>query len=153
MRTGRALTISGGGASQKQFFGGKEIEKKEKKFRHLPPENFRHPPKISDTPPKIQTPPENFRHPQTPPKNFRHPQKNFRPPQNSRHPPANFRPPRNFQAPPKISDTPKIPDTPRKTSDTPPDQARYPPHLPVDRQTPVNLLPWPNFVAAGNDKC
>ena len=29
------------------------------------------------------------------------------------------------------------------------DQTRYPPR--VDRQTPVNLLPWPNFVAAGND--
>ena len=31
----------------------------------------------------------------------------------------------------------------KKISDNPP--------LPgVDRQTPVNLLPWPNFVAAGN---
>ena len=54
MRTGRALTLSGGRdvcvcASQKDFFGGKEIEKKNfiKRFGGTPPENFRHPPSPS----------------------------------------------------------------------------------------------------------
>ena len=28
---------------------------------------------------------------------------------------------------------------------------RQTPLPPVDRQTPVKILPWPNFVAAGND--
>ena len=64
MRTGRALTVSvGGGASQKDFLGGKEIEKKGKKNLENPtphpnPENFRHPPR------KFQTPPQNFNPPQ-----------------------------------------------------------------------------------------
>ena len=71
MRTGRALTVSGGGVHpRRNFFGGKEIEKKKEKKN-------------------LETPPKNWR-PHTPP------------------------PPR------------------------------------VDRQTPVNLLPWPNFVAASN---
>ena len=49
----------------------------------------------------------------------------------------------------KIGDPPKISDPPERLETPPPrDQARYP--LLVDRQTPVNLLPWPNFIAAGN---
>ena len=31
----------------------------------------------------------------------------------------------------------------------PPPGPDHQPPPPVDRQTPVNLLPWPNFVAAG----
>ena len=66
MRTGRAFTVVGGVcASQKDFFWGKEIEKKkEKKFgdppqniSDTPPQNFRPPPKISDPPRKYQMPP------------------------------------------------------------------------------------------------
>ena len=59
-------------------------------------------------------------------------------------------PPKNFKHPPWKFQThpPKISDTPPENFRLPRDQARYPP--PVDRHTHVNLLPWPNFVAAGN---
>ena len=104
MRTGRALTVSGGCASQQDFFGGERNWKKKKE------KNFRHPPKISDTPP------ENFR------------------PDNHCHPPENFRP----DTPPEISDPPQKfqtapenfrPDTPSKFQTRHPpswDEARYP---------------------------
>ena len=103
MRTGRALTISGGGASQKDFFWGKEIEKKKKK-------------KFGGTPPqKFQTP-----------QNSRHPQKIPDPPKNSRHPPKNSRhPPKNSRHPPKISDTPRKFQTPQNSR--PPQNFRHPP--------------------------
>ena len=109
MRTGRALTVSGGGVCILEgFFGGeKKLKKKEKK------KNWRTPPRKFQTPPEISNPP----------------------------------PPQKFQTPPKISDPP----LPQKFQTPPPwDQARYPPPPRVDRQTPANLLPWPNFVAAGN---
>ena len=56
----------------------------------------------------------------------------------------------------KISDTPpqnlgQTPPPPNLGQTPPPEnleQTTPPPG--VDRQTPVNLLPWPNFVAAGN---
>ena len=55
----------------------------------------------------------------------------------------NLETPRKFQTPPKISDPPK-------NFRHPPGPGQVPPP-PVDRQTPVNLLPWPNFVAAGKN--
>ena len=81
MRTGRALTVSGGGvgASQKNFLGGGELKKKGKK--------------IGDPPETLETPPKNWR-------------------------------------------------PPEKLETTPP---------PVDRHTLVKILPWPNFVVAGNN--
>ena len=95
MRTGRALTVSGGGCIPEGFFWGKEIEKKmKKKIWRNPPENLRHPPENLRPPRKFETPPKNFRPPGT------------------------------------------RPGTP-----------------PVDRHMHVNLLPWPNFVAAGNNTC
>ena len=64
MRTGRALTVSGGGgvgASQKIFLGGKNIEKKRKKNLEDPPQNLEDPPKL-ETPEKLETtpPPRKF---------------------------------------------------------------------------------------------
>ena len=101
-------------------------EKRKKNFRH-PPKKFgadTPPPRKfgSDTPPKIWSrhPPENLE--QTPPQKIwsRHPLKIW-----VRHPP------------------------PKNMGQTPPENlGQTPPH--VDRHTPVNLLPWPNFVAAGN---
>ena len=69
MRTGRALTVSGGGgvnASQKEFFGGKRNwKKKEKQFWSLP--KIWRPPlrKIGDQrpPQNLETPPQNWRTP------------------------------------------------------------------------------------------
>ena len=47
---------------------------------------------------------------------------------------------KNFRTPPEnLGQTPPPPKI----------WVRHPPPR-VDRQTPVNLLPWPNFVAAGN---
>ena len=91
MRTGHALTVSGGvvGASQKNFLGGKKLKKKEKKFGD--------PPKIGDHPPpapqKIgdHTPPN-------PPKKIGDPPKNWRPP-----------PPGKLETPPdKLETTPPL---------------------------------------------
>ena len=96
-----------------------------------PPENLeeppkkRHPPKFGGTPQK--DPPKIWRNPpkkDTPPKFGGTPKKDTPP---KRHPPK--------------KDTPKK-DTPLTRPDTPP----------VDRQTLVKILPWPNFVLAGN-KC
>ena len=64
-------------------------------------------------------------------------------PENFRHPPKNFRHPQKFQTPPFPS---KILDTPLGPGQVPPPPPR------VDRHTPVNLLPWPNFVAGGKNK-
>ena len=61
MRTGRALTIPGVGASQKNFFGGKKIKiekKRKKKLEDAPPR------KIEDPHPPDQTLPSG---PDTPP--------------------------------------------------------------------------------------
>ena len=52
MRTGRALTVSGG-ASQKDFFGGKRNWKKKKKKLEEPPRNFQPPEKLET--PRDQT--------------------------------------------------------------------------------------------------
>ena len=66
MRTGRALTVWGGGwlvYPRIIFGGGKEIEKKKKK-------------KFGDPPRKLETPPENFTHthtPPSPPRKFQNP--------------------------------------------------------------------------------
>ena len=77
--------------------------------------------------------------------------KNFRPPRKfgadtppkiwSRHPPKNSRPPlRKFGA-----------DTPPENSRPPPKiWSRHSPPLLTESQTRVKILPWPNFVAAGN---
>ena len=134
MRTGRALTVSGGrGASQKNFFGGKINWKKKRK------KNFRHPPRKFGS----DTPPETMGHTPTPPRKYG----------------SDTPPPENLgQTPPKYgSDTPpklwvRHPPPPENLGQTPPPQKNLeqtPPH--VDRQTPVNLLPWPNFVAAGKN--
>ena len=107
MRTGRALTVSGRGgvgASQKKFFGGKEIEKKKRKKIWRPPKNWRPPEKL-ENPQKLETPLEKLETP----KKLENPPKNWRPP---------------------------------------PPQDQTPP---VDRHTLVKILPWPNFVAAGNN--
>ena len=88
--------------------------------------------KNSDTPRKFQTHPRKF---QTRP------------------------PPKISDTPPKISDQTPIPpqnfrpDTPPKCfrHHTPPRTRPGTPSPPVDRHTPVNLLPWPNFVAAGKN--
>ena len=59
-----------------------------------------------------------------------------------RHPPENLGqtvPPRKFGS-----------DPPENLGQTPPRKFGPDPTPRVDRQTPVNLLPWPNFVAAGN---
>ena len=77
------------------------------------------------------------------------------PPQNSEQTP----PPENLgQTPPpqNLGQTPP----PENLGQTPPQKiwVRHPPQKfgsdtppRVDRQTPVNLLPWPNFVAAGKN--
>ena len=62
MRTGRALTVSGGGGvhPRRIFWGEKKLKKKKKEkkiWRNPPPENFRPPRKIGD-PPKISDPPK-----------------------------------------------------------------------------------------------
>ena len=54
---------------------------------------------------------------------------------------------RNWKKGKKNSDTP----LPRKFQTPPPGSGQVPPPPPVERHTPVNLLPWPNFVAAGNN--
>ena len=117
-----------GGASQKKFLG--------KKF----------------DPPKIWRPPENL---ETPRKFGKIPPEKLE----TRDPPSQNigDPPKNWWSPPKFGDPEKL-VIPRKiggfspprdqTSTPPPDQT---PHPAVDRQTPVNSLPWPNFVAAGNN--
>ena len=59
MRTGRALTVSGGGgvaASQKNFLGGKIGKEKEKKIG-APPQKIRDPPKKIGDPPLWTRPP------------------------------------------------------------------------------------------------
>ena len=84
MHTGRALTISGAGggcggvggcASQKNFLGGKEIEKKRKKISDTPPKKI-----LSRPPPQNlgQTPPRKFGSDNPPPKIWvRHPPRKF----------------------------------------------------------------------------
>ena len=134
MRTGRALTVSGGWGvvgwlvhPRNNFLGEKKKKKLKKKNEK---KNLEHPPRKFQTPPKNWRPPEKF---QTPPEKLE------------------TRPQENFSHPPETLETPplKFSDIPLKNSDTPRDQTRYPPP-PVDRHTPLNLLPWPNFVAAGN---
>ena len=78
MRTGRVLTVSGGGGRvhpRRIFWGGKEIEKKGKKNLEDPPQknSGNHPLKIADTPPKFQTPPKKFQTPHRPPRKFQTP--------------------------------------------------------------------------------
>ena len=68
-------------------------------------------------------------------------------------------PPENLEQTPPPKFGADTPPPPRKFgADTPPENFRHPPGTRpgtspprVDRHTPVNLLPWPNFVAAGND--
>ena len=60
MRTGRALTVSGGGVHPRRIFLGEKKLKRKKKEKKIwdPPKNFRAPPpKISDTPRNRPTPP------------------------------------------------------------------------------------------------
>ena len=99
MRTGRMLTV---------FWWSPPLEN----FR--PPENFRHPPKISDTP-----------------QNFRPPLRKFQTPENFRHPPKISDTPLKIQTPQKIQTPPKISD--------PPENCRQP--LPENLETPhVNRM-------------
>ena len=67
MRTGRTLTILGGGigASQKDFFWEKKLKKKKKHFWR-PPKNLETPPKFGETPQNLEEPPQNLENP--PPK-------------------------------------------------------------------------------------
>ena len=125
MRTGRALTVSEGrggvGASQKEFFGGKEIEKKKKK-------KFWRPPKFGEPPPprKFGEPPQIWRNP---PRDQTHP-----PPENSENPHQIWRnPPRDQTHPP----TPRTRPTPTCGQNS--------------WHTLLKILPWPNFVAAGKN--
>ena len=123
MRTGRSVTVSGGGGLHpRRNFGEKKLEKKLelKKIELPPPKNWRplwkiedlsknwRPPQKLETPKKLETPWK-----------IGDPLKNWRPPQNWR-PPKNWRPPGR------------------------------PPPLLTESQTGVKILPWPNFVAAGN---
>ena len=81
MRTGRALTVSGGVMHPRRNFGKKNLKKK---FGEplSPPRKIGDPQKIGDTPPeKLETPP--FKKLETPPKNWRHRPPGTRPP----HPP------------------------------------------------------------------
>ena len=56
-------------------------------------------------------------------------------------------PPEKLETPPKIGDPPKNWRPPQKIGG-PPEKLETPPR--VDRHTLVKILPWPNFVAAGN---
>ena len=97
MRTGRALTVSGGGGlvHPRRNFWEKRFEKKKKK--NLKKKKLEEPP-----PPKIW-----------------------------RHPPGKLETP--WDQTPSRDQTPPGPDPPLTES-----------------QTRVKILPWPNFVAAGN---
>ena len=104
MRTGRSVTVSGGGASQKNFWG-KKIRKKIwikkkiwlKKFELnkiwiIPPH-----PQIGDPPKKLETPPPPEKL-ETPwkigdPRKIGDPLKNWRPPEKLETPLKNWRPP------------------------------------------------------------
>ena len=139
MCTGCTLTVSGGRVRvhpSRIFFGWKRNWKKK--------EN-----KISDTPP------ENFR-PDTPAENFKHPPKISHHTPSPPHPKISDSPPQNFRphTPPRKFQTRQPPSPPENfRPDIPPAGTRpgTPPPR-VDRQTPVNLLPWPNFVAAGKKR-
>ena len=110
MRTGRALTVSGGGGwcIPEEILGKKNLKKKKK--------NWRPPQKLETTPRKLEYPP----------------------------------PPRKIGEPPQIGDPPPGTRPPPPGTRSPPPGTRSPP---VDRQTLVKILPWPNFVAAGNQSC
>ena len=120
MRTGRALTVVGGGVHHRRifFWRGKKLKKEEKKFQ-TPPRKFQTPPRkfgadppqnLEQTPPPpkkfgADTPPKFGA--DTPPKIWsRHPPENLEqtPPQNlEQTPPENLEqtpPPRKFQTPP-----------------------------------------------------
>ena len=144
MRTGRSLTVLG-------KFGNLET----------PPQNWRPPEKLETHPP---------------PKNWRTPS----PPEKLENPPPGPDPPKKFGEPPtKLEDPPKIWRTPRDQTTHPPENLENPPgpdhhppkknfgdppknwRPPGTRPTPpprgqnswhtlLKILPWPNFVAAGN---
>ena len=90
MRTGRTLTVSGGGGGQglvhpRRIFWEKKIEKKRKKNLETP-QIWRPslPPPNLETPQKFGDPPENL---EDPPKIWR-PPKNLEPPPGPDHPPC-----------------------------------------------------------------
>ena len=119
MRTGRALTVSGGGGGlvhPRRIFlgGGRKLKKKRKK-------NFGDPPKIWRTPSKNWRPPENLETPE----NLEDPPKIWRPPNIWRHPPT------------------------RKFGEPPGTRPPHAPVDRILGHMLLKILPWPNFVAAG----
>ena len=101
---------------------------------------WRTPPKIWRNPPK-KTPPKKFG--ATPPKKDTSPPKIWRNPPKKRPPLKIWRNPPKKRPPQKFGGTPKI----RAKSGAPPQKKleQNLEHPPVDRQTPVKILPWPKL--------
>ena len=128
MRTGCSLTI----CLTLLREGGIWVypQRKQKSKKHFPPKKIRGSPLTPPTPPEKLDTPQNWR----PPK-IGDPLKNWRPPKIGDPQP----PPSWDQTPPTPPPHPGL--TCKACWDTLP---------PVDRHTLVKILPWPNFVAAGN---
>ena len=74
--------------------------------------------------------------------------KNLETPWKFGDPPKNWRPPKKLETPLKNWRPPEKLETPPQKNWRPPKKLENPP---VDRHTLVKILPWPNFVAAGNN--
>ena len=79
MRTGRALTVSGGVVHPRRNFGGKNLKKKNLET----PKKLETPEKFGDPPKNLEDPPEKL---QTPPKNWSPPKKNLETPRDQTPP-------------------------------------------------------------------